>query len=71
MNEAKVYTQEHCTIYGRGVWHYLIDTFIGHIHVVEYEDKQMALQRFLINADNDKAEKKFQQICAKMLKGVL
>ena len=65
------YTQQHNTINGRGVWHYLIDTPIGHIHVVEYEQQSRELVRFIIDADNDKAERKFTSICKGILNGKL
>lgn len=67
--EAKVYTQAHSTINGRGVWHYLIDTPIGYIHIVEYEQKTMELKRFLFDGDNDAAERKYNTTIRKMLKG--
>lgn len=66
--EAKVYTQAHSTINGRSVWHYLIDAPIGHIHIVEYEQKTMELKHLLFDA-NDAAEKKYNAIIRKMLKG--
>ena len=69
MDGVSFYTQEHCTIYGHGVWHYLADLPIGHIHIIEYEGKGMEVVRTLIDGDNEKAEKLFKRICAKMLKG--
>ena len=45
-HNAKLYTQNESKINGRGVWLYLIDTPIGQIHVVEYENPQMELTRF-------------------------
>jgi len=68
---AKFYTQKESKINGRGVWHYLIDTPIGQIHVVEYENKQMELVRFLIDSDLEKATQKFFAICKKILAGKL
>ncbi len=66
--DAYFYTQEHCTIYGHGVWHYLIDCQIGHIHIVEYEGKGMLIFRKYFEA-NDTATKYFQSICRKLLAG--
>ena len=66
-----LYTQQHNTINGRGIWHYLIDTPIGHIHVVEYESQSRELFRFLIDQDNEKAERKFASICKSILNGKL
>ena len=63
------YTQEHCTIYGRNVWHYLASLPIGQIHIVEYEGSDYAIHRTIIDESNQKAEKLFNRICRKMLKG--
>lgn len=57
--ESKTYTQQHSEVNGRNVWHYMIATPIGHIHVVEYEQRGKELARTLIDEDNDKAEKLF------------
>lgn len=32
-NFANLYQQEHAVIYGRNVWHWLVDTSIGQIHI--------------------------------------
>lgn len=66
-----LYTQQHNTINGRNIWHYLIDTPIGHIHVVQYEAPSMEITRFIIDADNVKAERKFASICKGILNGKL
>lgn len=66
--EAKFYEQEHCTIYGHGVWHYMIDCPIGHIHIVEWENKAMSLDHKILES-NDEAEKYFQTICKRLLSG--
>lgn len=68
--EANFYEQEHCTIYGHGVWHYMIDCPIGHIHIVEWEGKGMQIFRKYYES-NDAAEKYFQGICKKLLAGKL
>jgi len=60
---AKVYTQNESKINGRSVWHYLIDTPIGQIHVVEYENPQKELIRFLIDGNLEKATAKYNAIC--------
>lgn len=65
------YTQQHNTINGRSVWHYLLDTPIGHIHVVQYEALSEEIIRFIIDDDNDKAERKFASICKSILRGKL
>lgn len=71
MNEAKFYTQKESRINGRGVWLYLIDCPIGYIYIVEYEDRRLGLNRFIFGADLDKAERKYDAICTKILKGAL
>ena len=64
-----LYTQEHSIINGRNVWHYLLDTPLGHIHVVEYERPTQELERYIFDGDNDKAEKKYASICKAILSG--
>jgi hypothetical protein len=70
-HNAKLYTQNGSKINGRGVWHYLIDTPIGQIHVVEYENPRKELIRFLIDSDLGKATLKYNTICKKILAGKL
>ena len=66
---ANMYQQEHATIYGRNVWHYLIDTAIGQIHVVQFEKRGSKIYEKLIFNDNDKAEKVFKTFCKDLLDG--
>lgn len=61
------YTHEHCTIYGRNVLHYIAALPIGQIHIVEYEGKDMAVHRTIIDESNQKAERLFKRLCKKML----
>ncbi len=68
---AKLYTQNETKINERGVWHYLIDAPIGQIHVVEYENPQKELIRFLIDNNLEKATLKYNSICKKILAGKL
>jgi hypothetical protein len=67
----EMYTKQHNTINERGIWHYLLDTPIGHIHVVEYEAPTKELVRFITDGDNDRAERKFASICKGILNGKL
>ena len=70
MGMVQPYIQEHATIYGHGVWHYMISATIGNIHIVEYEGKGMALEgTTLILADNQKAERLFKKYCNGILSG--
>ena len=68
---AKIYTQNESKINGRGVWYYLIDTPIGQIHVVEYENPQKELIRFLIDSNREKATLKYNAICKNIIAGKL
>ena len=63
MEEAKLFTQSHADINGHGVWHYLIDTPIGQINVVEYEGIGQEIKRFLFDGNHDKAERKYKAAC--------
>lgn len=66
-----LYTQQHNTINGRGIWLYLIDVPIGYIFVVDYESRSKEITRCLIDGDLDKAERKFASICKGILNGKL
>ena len=66
---ANMYQQEHAIIYGRNVWHWLIDTAIGQIHVVQYESSYHGeIIEEVIRNSNTKAEKAFKRYCNKILK---
>ena len=67
--ECRIYEQQHSTINGFGVWHYLIDTPIGQFHVVEYEKPDKELKRIIIDGNNDLAERKYNSICRGILNG--
>lgn len=67
--ECRIYTQQHSTINGTGVWHYLIDTPICQIHVVEYEKPDKELKRIIIDGDNKAAERKYNCLCRAILNG--
>lgn len=66
---AQMYQQEHATIHGHGVWHYLVDTSIGQIHVVEYEARGMEMITKIVLNDNGKAERLFKSFCKLLLSG--
>lgn len=67
--EANMYTQNIATINGRNIGHYLVDTPIGQINVIQYEKPSMEIETTLIYGDYEKAEKKFERICNDILKG--
>ena len=69
---AKLYCQRENVINGRHIWFYLISSSIGNIAVVDYEGKDdPAITRKLFCEDYDKAERYFETICTKKIKGVL
>lgn len=64
------YMQEHAEIYGRNVWHWMVDTTIGQIHVVQYErhtERDLASKLFYY--DNQGAERLFRKWCKDILEG--
>ena len=66
-----LFTQKHNTINGRQIWLYLIDSPIGYIFIVDYEQPTKEIKRFLFDGDLDKAERKFNSICKCILNGML
>lgn len=64
---GKIYTQEHAEIRYRNVWHYIIETELGDIHMVQWERKDQSLDEAFMLNDNTKAVRKFKQICKDIL----
>ena len=56
---------------GRNVWLWLCETPIGDINVVQYEEKEQYITTFTYYNDASKAEKKFKQICKKIVEGTM
>jgi len=71
MNElwANLYLQNHAEINGRKVFHYLIQTAIGNISIVEYEEPSKQLKRFMYGEDYEAAERKFKACCKWVMMG--
>lgn len=67
--DARMYLQNTATINGRRVWLYLVDTDAGQINIVQYEKVGLEIVTELIFNDWDKAERKFNTICKRMLDG--
>ena len=70
--DARFYTQNVSTINGRNIAHYLVDTSVGQINVIQYEKPKPyypELETVLIYGDYEKAEKKFSSLCKQMLDG--
>lgn len=67
--EPRFYEQNHSTINGRNVWHYLSCTPVGNYHLIHWEQKDLTIKEAIIVDDLDKAERKYSHICMQMLKG--
>lgn len=67
--EANLYTQSIATINGRNIGHYLVDTSVGQINVIQYEKPSREIETVLIYNDYDKAERKFNSICKQIVDG--
>lgn len=70
--EASIYTQSIATVNGRNIAHYLVNTSVGQINVIQYEKQKPyypELETILIYNDYEKAEKKFASLCRKMVDG--
>lgn len=66
---ANVFQQNHAEIRGRNVWHYLIDSGIGQINIIEFEMPGRELSRKIFDGNYEKAEKYFENTCRKILGG--
>ena len=67
---ASVYTQDEMILQnGRHAWLYLINSPIGNIWVIDYEEPTMEIKRRIIDGDIDKAQNYFRNICKKMIDG--
>lgn len=69
--EAKLIETQTSKINNRSVWHYSIDTPIGQFNVVEYEQPDFALKRFVYDDRFKQAEQKYKQICRGLVAGKL
>ena len=67
MGIAECYQQEKATIYGHNIFHYLVCTDIGDIHIVQFEDENMELKTEMFLNDNRVAEKCFKRFCNRIL----
>lgn len=63
------YTQNHAQVGTRNIWHYLLDSEVGQVHIVQYEKPGKELETFLFYYDNEKAEKKFKSLVKRMVEG--
>ena len=69
---ANLFCQRENVINGRHVWLFLISSSIGNIAIVDYEGKgDPAITRKLFAEDYEKAERYFETVCTKKVKGVL
>ena len=54
----------------RHAWHYMIETSIGDLHIVQHEvQREMNIVDDYMGWSNTKAEQAFKAIASKMLKG--
>lgn len=67
--DARMYLQNTATINGRKVEHYLVDTEVGQINIIQYEQVGYEIVTELVFNNYDKAEKKFANICKQILNG--
>lgn len=70
-NWAHLYLQRKNTINGRDIYFYLIQTAIGNICAVEYENTYKELKRKLFDEHYEQAETYFDNVCRKILNGKL
>ena len=55
---------------GRNAWHYLFQSTIGDLHIVQHEVQgEMNIVDDYMGWSNDKADKKFEQLVARMIRG--
>ena len=66
---AGLYLQRSSEIDGRKAWFYLISSSIGNIAVVEYEQTDKSIKRYMFDDDYDKAEYRYEHIVMDMMKG--
>lgn len=72
MQEANITCVASCEIDGRGVWKYLIQSPIGDIHIIQYEEHpDPALVTKVFYYEDAKAEKYYKTICRKMVNGTI
>lgn len=59
---------EHVTVNGRNLWHYLFQTTIGDLHIVQHEVKvEMNIVDDYMGWSNAKAEQAFHRMATRML----
>lgn len=70
MEMAKSQIMEHAKINGRNVWHYLVNTDLGEIHIVQHEETGLQITNdYMGFYGNNKAERVFKRIAADILNG--
>ena len=66
---AKMYELETASVGNRHVWLYEIDTAIGHIYVVEWEEKSLEIHEKMFREDREKAKRCYQQTVSRIALG--
>lgn len=67
--DARMYLQNTATINGRNIWHYLVDTEVGQVNIIQCEKVGLEIDTTLIFNDYEKAEKKFESVCRQVING--
>ena len=67
MEMHELQLMEHAEIYGHNVWHWMDNTTIGEIHIVQYEAKNSIKEEY--TGSNREAEKIFKRFCNRILSG--
>ena len=66
---ANMYQQRSARVGHRNIWFYLIQTAIGNIGVVQWEDDGQMIHEKLFRESYDKAERYFEQTVSKIALG--
>lgn len=61
--------QNHSMVNGRNVWHFLISSSIGNFAIVDYEQSNKKVKRFIFNEDYEASEKKYESLIIGIIKG--
>lgn len=69
MDLAYAQQMEHAMIGDRNVWHYMIATTIGEIHIVEHECSTFEIMDDYMGRSTQKAEQAFARTTKKIING--
>lgn len=66
---ANLYCQNNAVINNRKIWLFLINSSIGNIAIVDYEQHDLEIKRKVFTENYDSAENYFETVCKKILSG--